>query len=135
ADMNVERLSKKLREFEKKLEDSALNAISDDAMATLLEKYGETQAELELAGGYTLEARAQEILSGLSIGPSDYHRMSETFSGGWKMRIALAKVLAVDPDLLLMDEPTNHLDVESIVWLESWLRNFKGALVMTSHDR
>src|SRR6185312_7764343 len=69
ADMNVERLSQKLREFEKKLEDSALNAISDDAMATLLEKYGETQAEFELAGGYTLEARAQESLSGLGIGP------------------------------------------------------------------
>ncbi len=135
ADLPVEALAEKLRDYEKKLEDSAINEISEDAMASLLEKYGETQAEFELLGGYTLEARAQEILTGLGIGPSDYNRMTETFSGGWKMRIALAKVLAIEPELLLMDEPTNHLDIESIIWLESWLRNFKGALLMTSHDR
>jgi ATP-binding cassette, subfamily F, member 3 len=135
ADMVVERLAEKLKEFEIKLEDSAVNPISDDAMTALLEKYGETQAEFEHVGGYTLEARAQEILTGLGIGPDDYNRMTETFSGGWKMRIALAKVLAVDPDMLLMDEPTNHLDVESIIWLEGWLQTFKGALLMTSHDR
>jgi ATP-binding cassette subfamily F protein 3 len=135
ADPAVRALSTKLRDFEKRLEDSAVNPISDDAMTKLLEQYGEAQGEFETLGGYTLEARAQEILTGLGIGPDDYHRQCETFSGGWKMRIALAKVLVVNPELLLMDEPTNHLDLESIVWLESWLASFKGALLMTSHDR
>lgn len=135
ADVSVNQLSQKLREFEKQLEDSAINPISDEKMTRLLEQYGETQAEFERLGGYSLEARAQEILTGLGIGPDDYLRPTESFSGGWKMRIALAKVLAVNPDLLLMDEPTNHLDMESIIWLESWLSKFDGALLMTSHDR
>lgn len=135
ADPNISVLSAKLKDYEKRLEDSAVNEISDDAMAKLLEQYGETQADFERLGGYTLESRAQEILTGLGIGPEDYNRATESFSGGWKMRIALSKVLVVDPELLLMDEPTNHLDMESIVWLESWLANFKGALLMTSHDR
>lgn len=135
ADKTIAKLGAKLKEFEQKLTDSAENPISDDDMAALLEKFGEAQGEFERLGGYTLEARAQEILTGLGIGPEDYHRPTETFSGGWKMRIALAKVLIINPDLLLMDEPTNHLDLESIMWLESWLNSFKGALLMTSHDR
>ncbi|MCB0349795.1 MAG: ABC-F family ATP-binding cassette domain-containing protein [Bdellovibrionales bacterium] len=135
ADPNINTLSAKLKDYEKRLEDSAVNEISEEAMTKLLEQYGETQAEFERLGGYTLESRAQEILTGLGIGPEDYNRPTESFSGGWKMRIALSKVLVVDPELLLMDEPTNHLDMESIVWLESWLSTFKGALLMTSHDR
>jgi ATP-binding cassette subfamily F protein 3 len=75
-------------------------------------------------------------LTGLGIGPEDFQRPVESFSGGWKMRIALAKILTINPDVLLLDEPTNHLDVESIVWLENWLSTeFTGAVVMTSHDR
>ena len=75
-------------------------------------------------------------MTGLGIGPDDYHHPVETFSGGWKMRIALAKILSINPDVLLLDEPTNHLDVESIIWLEEWLSgSFTGALLMTSHDR
>src|SRR5262249_1253485 len=109
--------------------------LDDDEMTKVLEEYGELQAEFERLGGYDLEARAAEILTGLGIGPSDYNRPTESFSGGWKMRIALAQVLLLNPDVLLMDEPTNHLDLESIVWLENWLLNFKGALMMTSHDR
>jgi ATP-binding cassette subfamily F protein 3 len=93
------------------------------------------QAEYEQLGGYDLDSRAAEILTGLGIGPDDYHRPTESFSGGWKMRIALSKILLLNPDVLLMDEPTNHLDLESIVWLESWLSQFKGSLLMTSHDR
>ncbi|MEQ1877546.1 MAG: ABC-F family ATP-binding cassette domain-containing protein, partial [Bdellovibrionia bacterium] len=86
-------------------------------------------------GGYDLEARAKEIVTGLGIKPEDHLLPVEAFSGGWKMRIALAKVLLQNPDVLLMDEPTNHLDLESIVWLEEWLVSFKGSVVMTSHDR
>ncbi len=109
--------------------------MEDDEMQKILEEYGELQAEFERLGGYDLESRAAEILTGLGIGPDDYNRPTESFSGGWKMRIALAKILALNPDVLLMDEPTNHLDLESIIWLEAWLTNFKGSLLMTSHDR
>lgn len=131
----VSDLAEKLSQMEKKLEDSAINPISDDEMAELLEKYGEAQLEFEQRGGYDLDARAKEILTGLGIGPGDYDRPVESFSGGWKMRIELSKILALNPDVLLMDEPTNHLDLESIIWLEEWLKNFKGSLIMTSHDR
>lgn len=117
------------------LEARLSEALSDDEMTKTLEEYGELQAEFERRGGYDLDARAAEILTGLGIGPEDYHRDTSTFSGGWKMRIALAKILALKPDVLLMDEPTNHLDLESIVWLEEWLKNYEGALLMTSHDR
>jgi len=110
--------------------------LEEDEMAELLTRYGNIQAEFEHRGGYDLESRAQIILTGLGIGPDDYHHPVETFSGGWKMRIALAKILSINPDVLLLDEPTNHLDVESIIWLEEWLSgSFKGALLMSSHDR
>jgi ATP-binding cassette, subfamily F, member 3 len=117
------------------LEQKLSEPLDDEVMTKVLEEYGELQAEFERLGGYDLESRAAEILTGLGIGPEDYHRPTETFSGGWKMRIALAKILALQPDVLLMDEPTNHLDLESIIWLEQWLVAFKGALLMTSHDR
>ncbi|MBC7386208.1 MAG: ABC-F family ATP-binding cassette domain-containing protein [Cryobacterium sp.] len=128
-------LASQLSELEKRLEDSAVNPLDDDAMMKLVEQYGEVQIQFEARGGYDLESRAQAILTGLGIGPDDYNRPVETFSGGWKMRIELAKILALNPDVLLIDEPTNHLDLESIMWLEEWLQNFKGAIVMTSHDR
>lgn len=128
-------LTAKLKEIEKKLEDSATVPMDDDEMTKLLETYGEVQGEFERLGGYDLDTRAAEILTGLGIGPDDYNRPTESFSGGWKMRIALAKILVLNPDVLLMDEPTNHLDLESIIWLEQWLSNYKGALLMTSHDR
>jgi ATP-binding cassette subfamily F protein 3 len=131
----VTEVGKRLHEIEQKLEDSAVNPIADDVMEKLLERYGEYQHQFEEMGGYDIETRAKEILTGLGVFPEDHNRPVESFSGGWKMRIALAKILILNPDALLMDEPTNYLDVESIVWLEEWLTNFKGALVMTSHDR
>lgn len=128
-------IQQEMKALEKKLEESAEHPVSDDEMAAILDRYGHIQAEFERLGGYDIEARAAEILTGLGIGPEDYNRPTESFSGGWKMRIALAKILALNPEVLLMDEPTNHLDVESIVWLEEWLTTFQGCLIMTSHDR
>ncbi len=110
--------------------------MDDDAMAALLERYGTAMEEFEHRGGYDLDTRARTILTGLGIGPDRYDHPVESFSGGWKMRIALAGILTLQPDVLLLDEPTNHLDVESIIWLEEWLAGeFTGALLMTSHDR
>ncbi len=128
----VSELARLIEECEKKLQSGTL---SDDEMMTVVEKYGDYQLEFEARDGYTLDARAKEVLTGLGIGPDDYDRPVEAFSGGWKMRIELAKILALKPDILLMDEPTNHLDMESIIWLEEWLKNYKGSLIMTSHDR
>jgi ATP-binding cassette, subfamily F, member 3 len=109
---------------------------SDEEMALLLERYGIAQEEFEHRDGYNLDTRAQTVLTGLGIGPDRFNQPVESFSGGWKMRIALARILTQKPDVLLLDEPTNHLDVESIIWLEEWLADeFDGALLMTSHDR
>jgi ATP-binding cassette, subfamily F, member 3 len=129
---NYEQIKTRLTDLDAKLCDPNLG---EDEMAKVLEEYGELQAEFEHIGGYELESRAAEILTGLGIGPDAYNRPTESFSGGWKMRIALAKILTLNPDVLLMDEPTNHLDLESIVWLEEWLKNFNGSILMTSHDR
>ncbi|MFZ5774618.1 MAG: ABC-F family ATP-binding cassette domain-containing protein [Thermodesulfobacteriota bacterium] len=120
----------------RRMEAAMAEPMEDDAMADLLAKYGEVMEEFEHRGGYDLESRAQAVLTGLGIGPEEYNRPVESFSGGWKMRIALAKILVMNPDVLLLDEPTNHLDVESIVWLEEWIvGEYKGAVLMTCHDR
>ena len=120
----------------KSMESAMCEPQSDDDMAALLERYGVAMEEFEHKGGYDLDSRAQTVLTGLGIGPDRFDHPVESFSGGWKMRIALAKILTLKPDVLLLDEPTNHLDVESIIWLEEWLAtDFKGALLMTSHDR
>ncbi len=125
-----------LAEDIKVMETAMATPMEDNELADLLERYGNAQEEFEHRGGYDLESRAQSVLTGLGIGPDDYNRPVESFSGGWKMRIALAKILTINPDVLLLDEPTNHLDIESILWLEEWLKNdFKGSVLMTSHDR
>jgi len=100
-----------------------------------MDRYGEVQTEFLHLDGYDKETQAQTILTGLGIGPSRWADPVESFSGGWKMRIALAKILLLNPNVLLIDEPTNHLDLETIVWLEGWLKAFPGALMMTCHDR
>jgi len=130
----VSELARMIEKCERKLQ-GLDGELSDDEMMKVVEQYGEYQLEFEARDGYSLEPRIKEILSGLGFQQDDFDRSVDAFSGGWKMRIELAKILALKPDVLLADEPTNHLDYESIVWLEEWLQNFKGALVMTSHDR
>jgi len=125
-----------LGETMREMETAMGEPLEPDALDALLSRYGAVVEEFEHRGGYDLEARAQAVLTGLGIGPDDYQRPVESFSGGWKMRIGLAQILTINPDVLLLDEPTNHLDIESIVWLENWLASeFKGALLMTCHDR
>ena len=114
-------------------------ALNDPARAhemdRILARFGDVQEEYEHLDGYKLEAQAREVLHGLGFQDDWIDGDVGTLSGGWKMRVALARVLLGRPDVLLMDEPTNHLDIESIIWLEQFLQSFPGALLMTSHDR
>jgi ATPase subunit of ABC transporter with duplicated ATPase domains len=106
-----------------------------DELESLIERFGTAQTRFDQLGGYALEARAREILAGLGFAEEVVAGDVGKLSGGWKMRVALARILLMRPDALLLDEPTNHLDLESIIWLEQFLRAFEGALIMTSHDR
>jgi ATPase subunit of ABC transporter with duplicated ATPase domains len=117
------------------IEEAMADPARADELDALVEQYGHAQARFEELDGYALEARAQEILAGLGFDPEVIPQDVGRLSGGWKMRVALAKILLLSPDVLLLDEPTNHLDIESILWLETFLRDFDGAIVMTSHDR
>jgi ATPase subunit of ABC transporter with duplicated ATPase domains len=127
----VAEAARALHELEKRLADPA----HADQMDALVERFGEAQARFESLGGYGLDSRAREVLAGLGFGSVQMDGDVGALSGGWKMRVGLARILVMQPDALLLDEPTNHLDLESILWLEGWLRAFAGALVMTSHDR
>jgi len=104
-------------------------------MDALVERYGEVQHRFEELDGYALDARAREVLAGLSFSQERMDGDVGLLSGGWKMRVALARILVMRPDGMLLDEPSNHLDLESLIWLEEFLKNYDGALLMTSHDR
>ena len=104
-------------------------------MDRILDRFGHVQEEYEHLGGYALESQAREVLHGLGFADDQVDGDVGALSGGWKMRVAMARVLLGRPDVLLMDEPTNHLDIESIIWLEEFLKSTQGSLLMTSHDR
>lgn len=129
-----------IRALEKQIEElngliSGRTDYESSAYMELIEKLAETSERFRIMGGETVNARVEKVLNGLGFKSSDFGRKTEEFSGGWRMRIELAKILLREPDLLLLDEPTNHLDIESIQWLEEFLGDFPGAVILISHDR
>jgi ATPase subunit of ABC transporter with duplicated ATPase domains len=119
----------------KELETAMADPDQADNMDAIIERYGEVQARFEELDGYALEGRAREVLAGLSFTQEMMDGDVGKLSGGWKMRVALARILLMRPDVMLLDEPSNHLDLESLIWLEGFLKGYEGALLMTSHDR
>ena len=127
----VSEVGRELKELEAAMADPS----RADELNDLVERYGEVQARFDQLGGYALEGRARAILSGLGFRESQVEGDVGLLSGGWKMRVALARILLMKPDAMLLDEPSNHLDLESLIWLEHFLQEYDGALLMTSHDR
>jgi len=121
-----------MHDIEHRLADTSVPQAEHDAM---LERYSDLQDRFRLADGYSMDLRIATVLRGLGFTQDDVNRPSETFSGGWQMRIALAKLLLGRPNLLLLDEPTNHLDVESLEWLERELETLDAAVILVAHDR
>jgi len=119
----------------RELESAMVDPDRMDEMEAIIERYGEVQARYEELDGYGLEGRAREVLAGLSFTEEMMDGDVGKLSGGWKMRVALARILLMRPDVMLLDEPSNHLDLESLIWLEDFLKGYDGALLMTSHDR
>ena len=124
----------KVRALEKEIEQIGidLEKSSDESLAHL---YADKLHELEISGGYDIQHKTEEILQGLGFPNEDLQRPYKEFSGGWRMRVLLAKMILMNPDVLLLDEPTNHLDLPSIEWLEKYLQHYRGSVVIVSHDR
>lgn len=127
----VSEVAAELRE----LEAAMVDPDKADDLDRIIERYGEVQARYEELDGYSLDGRAREVLAGLGFSQEMMDGDVGALSGGWKMRVALARILLMRPDVMLLDEPSNHLDLESLIWLESFLKGYDGALLMTSHDR
>jgi len=119
----------------RELEAAMVDPDKADDLDRVIERYGEVQARYEELDGYSLEGRAREVLAGLGFSQEMMDGDVGALSGGWKMRVALGRILLMRPDVMLLDEPSNHLDLESIIWLEEFLKGYEGALLMTSHDR
>ena len=119
----------------KELEAAMADPDRADEMDAIIERYGEVQHRFQELDGYALDGRAREVLAGLSFSQEMMDGDVGALSGGWKMRVALARILLMRPDVMLLDEPSNHLDLESLIWLEAFLKDYDGALLMTSHDR
>lgn len=129
----AKKMEQRLAEIHKELE-VRTDYESDDYM-NLLNEMGDLDHRFHLVGGGNMQAEAEKILKGLGFKQTDFERLTDEFSGGWQMRIELAKMLLAKPSYLLLDEPTNHLDIESIIWLEEWLQTYEGAIVVISHDK
>ncbi|KFG66827.1 ABC-F family ATP-binding cassette domain-containing protein [Microvirga sp. BSC39] len=119
----------------RELEAAMVDPDKADELDKIIERYGEVQARYEELDGYSLEGRAREVLAGLGFSQEMMDGDVGALSGGWKMRVALGRILLMRPDVMLLDEPSNHLDLESLIWLEEFLKGYDGALLMTSHDR
>ncbi|MCX7551838.1 ABC-F family ATP-binding cassette domain-containing protein [Xanthomarina sp. F2636L] len=131
---------KELKTIEAKLEDinfqlAERTDYESDGYHQIMVDLNDLQHQYEILGGYNYQGETEKILQGLGFKRSDFNKLTDTFSGGWRMRIELAKLLLQNNDLLLLDEPTNHLDIESIIWLEGFLRTYSGAVVIVSHDK
>lgn len=133
AQTEIMQAEKRLVDLEQKLKES--DALDTEKRESLLTTYGRLRDAYEAMGGYTLEARVRSVLFGLGFNEQSIHQLTSEFSGGWQMRIALAKLLTRNPEVLLLDEPTNHLDLESVTWLEGFLRSYQGSVIVVSHDR
>ncbi|MBA6153263.1 ABC-F family ATP-binding cassette domain-containing protein [Gelidibacter maritimus] len=131
---------KEIKELEAKMEDINHQLVErtdyeSDIYHQLMVDVSDIQHQYEINGGYNYQGETEKILQGLGFKREDFNKLTDTFSGGWRMRIELAKLLLQNNDILLLDEPTNHLDIESIIWLESFLKNYVGAVVIVSHDK
>ncbi|MFD2873999.1 ABC-F family ATP-binding cassette domain-containing protein [Mucilaginibacter ximonensis] len=138
SDKNIVHVAMEAFERQNQLHDeieALLKKLETDYTEDLIHKLSDKQSEFEALDGYNIEYKAHEILAGLGFSEADCHRKLSTFSGGWRMRVMLAKILLQAPDILLLDEPTNHLDLPSIQWLEDYLKSFPGAIIIVSHDR
>jgi ATP-binding cassette subfamily F protein 3 len=131
----VMQLEKEIEELGKQLENSPASGLSEAETEVLLHKYTDKLHELETLGGYNIHHKTEEVLQGLGFSNADLQRPYREFSGGWRMRVLLAKMILQAPDLLLLDEPTNHLDLPSIEWLEKYLIHYQGSVVIVSHDK
>jgi len=129
----LKQLENKLASIEKELAER--QDFESEEYNVLLENYHHTQEQYQLKGGYQYKGKTEKVLKGLGFKQSDFDKAVETFSGGWRMRIELAKILLRDNDILLLDEPTNHLDIESIIWFEKFLKSYKGIVLLVSHDQ